>query len=221
MCVYMKNLPECEQQIPGASPKISSNQACTQLSLKASFGSGTPYDKTSKKWNENEYNYVSHSERHETNSNCGEGRFQKVDSNSRPKIRDPESNTSACLPELYPKCWDRVANEIRNAAFFSTTVDLWPSRTTKPYISLPIHYIDDNWKLQIKSLQTSYFPDNHTREIIAVGLRGAFSSWGLKESRQVCMTTDSGLNMIKALELNKWTRLGCFRHRLHIAIGKF
>lgn len=34
------------------------------------------------------------------------------------------------------------------------------------------------------------------------------------------MTTDSGSNMVKALELNKWTRLGCFGHRLHIAIEK-
>ncbi|XP_067313700.1 E3 SUMO-protein ligase ZBED1-like [Pseudorasbora parva] len=35
-----------------------------------------------------------------------------------------------------------------------------------------------------------------------------------------CMTTDSGANMVKALELNSWTRLQCFGHRLHLAIEK-
>ncbi|XP_041744560.1 E3 SUMO-protein ligase ZBED1-like [Coregonus clupeaformis] len=34
------------------------------------------------------------------------------------------------------------------------------------------------------------------------------------------MTTDSGSNMVKALELNKWRRPGCFGHRLHIAIER-
>ncbi|KAJ8333502.1 hypothetical protein SKAU_G00415100 [Synaphobranchus kaupii] len=35
-----------------------------------------------------------------------------------------------------------------------------------------------------------------------------------------CMTTDSGANMVRALELNSWTRLQCFGHRLHLAIEK-
>ena len=75
--------------------------------------------------------------------------------------------------------------------------------------------------IQTVEKQTSYFPDDHTGEIIAGGLRDILSSWGLKESCQVCMTTDSGSNMIKALQLNKWANLGCFGHRLHNAIGKF
>lgn len=37
-----------------------------------------------------------------------------------------------------------------------------------PYISLTIHFIDDEWKLCSKCLQTSYFPD---RDAIEVELR--------------------------------------------------
>ncbi|XP_034146796.1 zinc finger BED domain-containing protein 4-like [Esox lucius] len=118
------------------------------------------------------------------------------------------------------ECKNRVANEINKTIFFSTNADLWSSRTTEPYISLTIHYIDDNWKQQSKCLQTSYFPDVHTGEIIAAVLREALPSWGLEDSRQVCMTTDSGANMVKTLALNRWTRLGCFGHRLHIAIER-
>ncbi|XP_061584717.1 E3 SUMO-protein ligase ZBED1-like [Cololabis saira] len=34
----------------------------------------------------------------------------------------------------------------------------------------------------------------------------------------VCITTDSGANIVKAASLNNWTRLQCFGHRLHLAI---
>ena len=38
--------------------------------------------------------------------------------------------------------------------------------------------------------------------------------------RGVQKTTDNGTNVIKAMELNQWTRLRCFGHRLHLVIGK-
>ncbi|KAJ4932225.1 hypothetical protein JOQ06_011004 [Pogonophryne albipinna] len=59
-------------------------------------------------------------------------------------------------------------------------------------------------------LQTSYFPDDHTGEIIAQGLQDSLASWKLREDSLVCMTTDSGSNMIKALRLTEWPNLQCF-----------
>ncbi|XDV18076.1 hypothetical protein PO909_023848 [Leuciscus waleckii] len=110
-------------------------------------------------------------------------------------------------------------NEIRYLEAYSATTDLWSSRTTEPYISLTIHFIDDDWKLRSRCLQTAFFPEDHTGAIIALGLKDALSAWGLDEAHLVCMTTDSGANMVRALEINKWTRLACFGHRLHNAIG--
>ncbi len=51
-------------------------------------------------------------------------------------------------------------------------------------------------------------------------MRGALAEWDLREDQQVCVTTDNASNMIKALEVNGWTRLQCFGHRLHLAIGR-
>lgn len=56
--------------------------------------------------------------------------------------------------------------------------------------------------------------------MIARGLREALVSWGLHEDRLVCVTTDNAANNILALQLNEWTRLQCFGHRLHLAIGE-
>ncbi|KAK1906977.1 Zinc finger BED domain containing protein 4, partial [Dissostichus eleginoides] len=61
---------------------------------------------------------------------------------------------------------------------------------------------------------------DHTGEIIAQGLQEALLSWNLPEARQVCITTDNGSNIVKAVSLNKWKRLQCFGHRLHLAIER-
>ncbi|KAK7879064.1 hypothetical protein WMY93_034154 [Mugilogobius chulae] len=62
------------------------------------------------------------------------------------------------------------------------------------------------------------FPGGPHWELIAAGLREALESWNLENQNMTCMTTDSGANMVKALDLNQWTRLQCFGHRLHLAI---
>ena len=40
------------------------------------------------------------------------------------------------------------------------------------------------------------------------------------ESRQVCLTTDNGSNIVSAVRKLEWQHLLCFGHNLHLAIGK-
>lgn len=128
--------------------------------------------------------------------------------------------SKTAIPRLYSECRGKIERKVQKVQFFTTTSDLWSSRTSEPYLSLTIHYIDD-WRLCSATLQTTYFPEDHTRELIAQGLRDALQCWGLKENNMTCMTTDSGTNMVKALELNNWTCLTCFGHRLRLAIGEW
>ncbi|XP_053188639.1 E3 SUMO-protein ligase ZBED1-like [Scomber japonicus] len=127
--------------------------------------------------------------------------------------------SKTAIPQMYLLCKDSVQKEILEAKYFATTSDLWSSRTSEPYISLTVHFIDEEWKLQTRCLETAYFPEDHTGELIAEGLKEALLSWGLIEKKMVCITTDSGANVVKATSLNNWTRLQCFGHRLHSAIG--
>ena len=90
----------------------------------------------------------------------------------------------------------------------------------EPYLSLTVHFLNDNFELKSRCLKTAYFPTDHTGENIALGLRECLSNWGLKEEDQTCITTDNAAYLIKAMELNQWTRLQCFGHRLQLAIGK-
>lgn len=129
--------------------------------------------------------------------------------------------SQTALPQLYDECRRKLEIHLKDVKYFATTTDLWSSRTSEPYMSLTIHFIDEEWALHSKCLQTVYFPEDHTGEIISQGLEDALKSWGLREDRQVCITTDNGANIVKAVSLKGWSRLQCFGHRLHLAIGKF
>lgn len=83
-------------------------------------------------------------------------------------------------------------------------------------MSLTVHFIQD-WTLCSRCLQTCYFPDEHTGEMIARGLKEALESSGMREDHPVCVTTDNATNNILALWLNEWTRLQC----LHLAKNIF
>ncbi|XDV20661.1 hypothetical protein PO909_025953 [Leuciscus waleckii] len=69
-------------------------------------------------------------------------------------------------------------------------------------MSLTAHFINQDWNLCSRCLQTSYFPEDHTGEMLAKGLRESLQLWGLQEDRLVCVTTDNATNNILALQLN-------------------
>ncbi|KAK0132046.1 Zinc finger BED domain-containing protein 1 [Merluccius polli] len=128
--------------------------------------------------------------------------------------------SKTALPKLYDECRDGLETTLSTVEFFASTTDMWSSRATEPYISLTVHHIASDWSLNSCCLQTSFFPDDHTGENIASGLKQFLQEWKLDKTKQVCLTTDSGANVVKAVALNHWTRLSCFGHNLHIAIER-
>ncbi len=128
--------------------------------------------------------------------------------------------SGTAIPSLYASERMKVQQEVSSVAYFSGTTDLWSSVGLKPYISYTVHYIDSQWQLQSKCLQTHYLPEDHTSEILASSLTATLESWLLTADKQVCITTDSGSNIVKAAKDLKWPRLSCFGHNLHLAITK-
>lgn len=94
---------------------------------------------------------------------------------------------------------------------------MWSSVGMRPYMSYTVHFVNDEWELQNRCLETHYFPDNHTGQNIADAMEATLDSWDLSASNQVCLTTDSGSSAARIL---KWSRLSCFGHNLHLAITK-
>ena len=62
-------------------------------------------------------------------------------------------------------------------------------------------------------------PQDHSGINIADVLRETLESWELSEENMVCLTSDSGSNIVSAAQQLQWTRLSCFGHNLHNAVN--
>ena len=143
--------------------------------------------------------------------------FHSLDSQYELPSRKYFSNVA--IPKLYAQTRDVVSSEIKSAKFLAETTDMWSSYTTEPYLSYTVHFVGEDWKLESRCLQTLYLPEDHTGENIAVPLRETLESWEIDVSKQVCLTTDNGSNIVCATEsCLGWTHLSCFGHNLHLAV---
>lgn len=213
---------ECMAKKPRETSS-SSDASAKQTTITSSFASVTPYERTSRRHKEITTavtNYISKDmvSVNTVTKDSFKSLLRTMD--KRYVLPSRTYFNQVAIPQLYGECKAKVANELENIEFYASTTDLWSSRTTEPYMSLTVHFVNSNFELCSRCLQTAYFPTDHTGENIATGLKEFLANWGLKEEAQTCITTDNATNMIKAMELNQWTRLQCFGHRLHLAIGK-
>lgn len=187
------------------------------------YSATIPYDKSSKRYNDIIYAIAYYIAKEMLPFSVVEkSGFKKLLSVVDPRYVVPGCKyfTKTAIPKMYSECRQAVEKELSTISYFATTTDIWTSRTCNPYISLSVHFIDGDWNLKSKCLETAYFPEDHTGEFIAQNLTDALISWALNESKQLCIFTDSGANIVRAASLNKWTRLQCFGHHLHSAIGQ-
>ena len=56
--------------------------------------------------------------------------------------------SKTALPNLYDSCRQTLMNELQKVPHFATTMDLWSSRTSEPYQSMTVHFIDENTHLK-------------------------------------------------------------------------
>ncbi|XP_019715163.1 zinc finger BED domain-containing protein 1-like [Hippocampus comes] len=192
-------------------------------SLQDALARGAPYDRKSKRWLDITNAITIHLAKDMVALNTVEKEgFKQMIRTLDPRYEVPSGKYfgQIAIPNLYEKHRAKLGTELAAVRHFAATTDMWLSHTMEPYFGVTVHFISDDWLLQSHRLQTSYFPDEHTGELLAAGLQEALDSWGLPQNKLVAITTDDGDNIKKAVELNKWTGLQCFGHRLHRAIGK-
>jgi hypothetical protein len=96
------------------------------------------------------------------------------------------------------------------------TTDMWTDDFRKlSYISLTVHYIDENWQLKEQVLAASKFPDvRHTSDQIKRVILGILKGYNLipdTTMKRFAFVTDSGANFVSAFKgLN---HLPCFAHK--------
>ena len=61
--------------------------------------------------------------------------------------------------------------------YVAVTSDIWTSRVTQAYITLTVHFITDDWKMESKVIQTEEIPERHTGENISLRLTNVSEQW--------------------------------------------
>jgi len=93
------------------------------------------------------------------------------------------------------------------------TCDIWTACTSRAYLTLTVHYIDDSWKLHSKVLNFVHFPPPHNGDAIFNLLMELIKSWGI-ERKVFSMTIDNASNMDSMVsrlrsQLNSMKALPC------------
>ena len=123
--------------------------------------------------------------------------LNKFDPQYEPPSRKYLSDTA--VPTMYQQMRSAVAIKVQGTTFFSATTDLWSSSASQPYLSYTVHFINDDSQLCTRCLQTVFCPEDHTGENLAESLQDTLIIWGLDASKQVCLTTNCGSNIMSAI----------------------
>lgn len=122
------------------------------------------------------------------------------------------------IPNMYKSVVTRVREEIGQAESVAWTTDSWTSRATQSYVTITAHFVNQQFELCSRVLQTRDLPEAHTGENVGHLLQDAALEWGCKVS---VITTDNAANMkIAAKTADIPIHLGCFAHTLNLASGK-
>lgn len=213
-----------QSKTPQTTPaKSGKRKADSQTTIKDSFASVAPYEKTSKRHKALTAVITRYIAKCALSVNVvsKDGFLEMVkEFDRRYQVPSRTYFSQVAIPEMYNRCLMSVKTELCEVDFYASTTDFWSSRTTEPYMSFTVHFLTRDFELVTRCLEVVYFPDSHTGENIATALRDVLTSWNLPEHKQVAITTDNGTNVVKAAQVNNWFRLQCFGHRLHLAIGE-
>lgn len=134
--------------------------------------------------------------------------------------------TDQNLPEMYHQKKADILHEIvslkksMKIPCVNLTTDIWSSISMEPYISLTMHYLNCEFELCARTLETVYVADQKTGVNLAEVITELLETWGLSKTDIRAITTDSASNMIKMGREANLFRIPCFGHILHNAIGK-
>jgi len=124
------------------------------------------------------------------------------------------------IPKIYNATKLKLIDELADVEFVSITSDGWTSRSTQSYETVTCHYINKDWELQNKVLQTRIMTESHTGEHIAAMLENCLKEWHINGKTGV-LVTDNASNMNTAAKLTSIpVHLKCFAHTLNLASQK-
>lgn len=124
--------------------------------------------------------------------------------NPKVNVRSRSALTRRIIPLLHrnlKETMDKLlVEEMPHCSGASFTSDIWSSRGQHSYLSLTMHFIDQNWKLHRFLIDCRHLEDlSHTGDVIGEKIDRMIEAINLPGDATVSMVTDAGTNMVKAM----------------------
>ena len=122
------------------------------------------------------------------------------------------------MRKLYERERKNILDKISCIEDYSFTTDYWTSCQNCSYGAITIHYIDSDYALCNRLLETKEITQAHTGVNIAKEIKGIMDEWGLSLDQASAVTIDNASNMALSMNVLEWTRIPCFSHSLQLAV---
>ncbi|CAI6372557.1 unnamed protein product [Macrosiphum euphorbiae] len=129
------------------------------------------------------------------------------------------STISSRLQLLYGELRAKIMNSLSSVSFVALTTDGWSSRAQESFISVTIHYINDNWELKNYTLCAEYIEERHSSENLAFMLEMVIAEWEL-DGKVHAVVHDNAANVVSSVLLveNVENSISCAAHTIQICV---
>ena len=118
---------------------------------------------------------------------------------------------------VYQDAVEKIKGILKNVSDLSITTDLWSSNQQESYISITVHWLDENMKMQNAVITTEEMPETPSGVNLKDSILNCLRTYGI-EKKVVVTVADNGSNVVSVLESLVPSRLSCFAHSLQLGI---
>ena len=141
-----------------------------------------------------------------------------------PGYRIPsDTHVTHLIERLYVSVKTEVVKLLSNIEFLSITGDIWTSIATDSYLTVTVHYINENWEMLSIALGTLPLSESHTGQNIQSWVKELLNEFDVDVKKVVCFVHDNGANIDLAARMLKdelgWYSLGCAGHTLQLCVN--
>ncbi len=112
---------------------------------------------------------------------------------------------------------ETVKNDIAEGKRHALTSDCWQSVATESYMTSICHYINKQYDLESRVLDTTHTPESHTADNLSKELKNVVTKWGLND---IVAVTDNARNVVNACALCGFDHFGCCAHVMNLGVNK-
>uniref|UniRef100_S4RUE7 BED-type domain-containing protein n=1 Tax=Petromyzon marinus TaxID=7757 RepID=S4RUE7_PETMA len=126
------------------------------------------------------------------------------------------------LEEKYNEVKQQCIAELKKASGLSLSCDVWNSAAVDAYMSVSVHFIDEDWQLRNFLLESTNVLESHTPIVIRQWIEDALQRFEVEPAKIVSMVHDTGENMSAAARLLEeaysWKPVQCAAHSLQLIV---